>query len=637
MKPKLNQLIRILRENSHITANELAAKMNVSVRSIKNYVSDINKEYPNTIHSSKEGYQINKNIAKTILDNDNTHIPQTSHERVTYIINELIHHNGSNKEINIYDLCDEMFISLSTLKNELNKVKRKMAKFDLELISKDSLIQVKGLEKNKRKLLSSILYDESNVNFINLKSLQSAFLDINIERIKEIVLETFNTYQYFINDYSLINLILHITIAIDRVKNNYINTEDISKRPGVKLHEYTMANDLANRIENEFHIQFNPPEIYEMCLLIISRATTVDYKSINENNVEEFIGKDCFELVKSLIQGINRYYYINISEPEFLVRFALHIRNLLVRAQNDYFSKNPLTEGIKTSCPLIYDSAVFLANDLKKATGITVNDDEIAYIAFHLGSTLEEQKVLAEKITAVLYCPNYYDINLKLVDTIRQHYSQDLLITNILTDESELEKVEDIDLIISTIPLSKIPSIPTIQISIFYNEKDHKQLKNKIDIIQSNKKKNEFEVLLRELIQPNFFIHKQSFINQEACIDYMVNYLITHDYVAPSFKDEVLYRENVSSTAFGNFAIPHAMKMNANKTGMLIVITEEPIEWGNHFVNLIIMMCFNTKERYLFNKTFEPITMILSDPANLKKLLICKTYDEFIQLLVELL
>ena len=51
-----------------------------------------------------------------------------------------------------------------------------------------------------------------------------------------------------------------------------------------------------------------------MTLLIISRATTIDYKSINATNLKDFIGKDCLDLVKELILDINSFYYIDLSE-----------------------------------------------------------------------------------------------------------------------------------------------------------------------------------------------------------------------------------------------------------------------------------------------------------------------------------
>ena len=190
MKPNRLKLIRAIYELQPCTVSTLSNHLGVSVRSIKSYAHDINMEYPNAISSSREGYTINQSIAKAILDEDNNHVPQTSEERVVFLISQLINHH-QDEAIDIYDLCDEMFISLSTLKNELQKVKRRLAKYDLELIYQRDQISIKGLEKNKRKLLSTLLYNESNVNFVNLKSLQKSFVDIDIPYIKNTVLHIF--------------------------------------------------------------------------------------------------------------------------------------------------------------------------------------------------------------------------------------------------------------------------------------------------------------------------------------------------------------------------------------------------------------------------------------------------------------
>ena len=638
MKPNRLKLIRAIYELQPCTVSTLSNHLGVSVRSIKSYAHDINMEYPNAISSSREGYTINQSIAKAILDEDNNHVPQTSEERVVFLISQLINHH-QDEAIDIYDLCDEMFISLSTLKNELQKVKRRLAKYDLELIYQRDQISIKGLEKNKRKLLSTLLYNESNVNFVNLKSLQKSFIDNDIPYIKNTVLHIFEDYHYFINDYSLINLVLHITIAIDRIRNNNINTQRIDEQPAVHLHEYELAEKVAKQLEEHFHIVYSKAEIYEMTLLIISRATTIDYKSINSANLEEFIGKECLDLVKELILDINSFYYIDLSEQEFLIRFALHIKNLLVRSKNNYFSKNPLADVIKTSCPLIYDISVSLAATIKDKTGISINDDEIAYIAFHLGSALEAQKSLTEKITVALYCPSYYDMRLKITDVIKEYYSNDVLITNILTDESDLDKIKDTDLIITTIPVSAITATPMILISLFLNEKDRQLLNEKIELIRKSKKRKVFEGYLRELLLPDFFeVSHQGFPTEKECITYMVKKLISYDYVSPDFEEEIISRENMSSTAFGSFAIPHAMKMHAKKTGInIIIISETPIAWKEQPVYLVLMLCFNKNDRYIFNEIFDPITMILSIPENVRKICGCKSYEDFISTMSDLL
>lgn len=635
MKPKLIKLIRILSDyTDFVTAASLAGAMDVSTRSIKSYIQEINSSYPEAIESSREGYRIRRNIAQKILKESGTHIPQSSQERIVYIINSLIKNDAA---VNAYDLCDEMFISYSTIKNELKSVKRKLAKFDLQLYNNNDNWSVSGLEKNKRRLLSSILYDESNVNFVNLATIQTIFPEIDIELIKNGLLEVFDRFHYFVNDYSLINLVLHITIAIDRMQNQNISTVDIKDMPVISAHEYELARSIAKNIEKDFHITYNQSEVYELALLLISRATAIDYKSITTSNLQDFVGKDCFDLVNELILAVNSYYYIDLAEPEFLIRFALHIRNLLQRSRNHYFSRNPLTEEIKTACPLIYDVSVYLSSIIKERTGISINDDEIAYIAFHLGSTLEAQKNLSEKVTAVLYFPSYYNTNVKLTDTINRHFSSELLITNILTDERELGSVVKNDFVLTTVPLNTVLEFPVLQISPFFTEKDISLMQKLLAEIKVEKRRKQFREYLESLISPELYEKRSDLLDSQAVIRHMAGRLAALGYVGEGFEEEIYEREQLSSTAFQDFAIPHAMKMHADKTGISVLISDTPVMWDSRQVHIVMMLCFNREERFIFNEVFEPLTLVLGSRENIRKLAAAGDYREFIELLTALL
>ncbi len=629
MKPKMIKLIRILSDYTEfVTASSLAANMDVSTRSIKSYIQEINSFYPDAIESSREGYRIDKQAARRILEESGTHIPQSSQERIVYIINSLI---KSDTSVNTYDLCDEMYVSYSTIKNDLQAVKSRLRKYDLQLNNNHDNLTVSGLEKNKRRLLSSILYDESNVNFVNLETIQNIFPEI--ELIKDSLLEIFDRFHYFVNDYSLINLVLHITIAIDRIRNRNVNTEDIHDMPPISSHEYELARNIARKIEEDFQIEYNQAEVYELALLLISRATAIDYQSITVSNLGEFITPECLALVKELISDVNSFYYIDLTEPEFLIRFALHIRNLLQRSKNNYFSRNPLTEEIKTSCPLIYDVSVCLSSIIKERTGISINDDEIAYIAFHLGSTLEAQKNLSEKVTAALYCPSYYDTNVKLTDTINRHFSSELLITNIFTEEQELEKAGKSDLVLSTVPLNSVIQLPLLQISPFFTEKDVQSLRRQLTEIKTNKRRKQFREYLEYLIVPEFFERRDDLTDYDQVVPHMVGKMVSMGYVDEDFEQDIRAREQLSATAFQDFAIPHAMKMRAHKTGINVLISNTPVRWGDKQVRIVLMLCFNRDERFIFNEIFEPLTMVLSSRENVKRLVTAGDYQEFIGML----
>lgn len=632
---KKEKLIQMLLKEQPLTSSVLSNQLDVSIRTVKNYIYQINDEYPETIISSRLGYSINKDHAYDVLRDllsEEKGIPQTSKERIMFLLNKLLKSHQDDL-FNIYDISDELYISPSTIRNELKKVKRKLNKYDIELILKGDSFKIDGLEKNKRKMLSSILYEESDIHFLNLDTLQQSFRNINIDLIKSIILSEFQKYHYFINDYSLSNLVLHLALSIERIRddNHYIqNNQTINE----DLIEYKLAKDLAFQLENYFQITFSKAEVFEMTLLIASRASSFNYRTMKISDLEEFVGKDCLDLVYSLVDDIKSLYSIDLSDPEFLMRFTLHIYNLIIRSHNNYLSKNPLTKEIKTSYPLIYDMSVTIAKIIIEKTNVHINDDEIAYITFHIGSILETQKSFATKLPIAIFCPNYYDLSYKLIDSIQQYFSNDVIISHVFTNENDLLSIHNIDLIITTVPLNVILETPVFEIKMFLSNQDRYKLSEKIKEININKQKNELRKYLTQLIIPDLFERKEDFKNKNECLSIMVNKLVENKYVEISFYDEIIKREQLSSTAFGNFAIPHSMKMNAYKTGINVMITRKPIKWDNHSVNLVLMMCFNKNERYIFNNIYDIITTILSESDNVKRIVSSKTYDEFIDNIV---
>lgn len=630
-------LIQCLLKQEPLTAKTLAKKINVSTRSINNYIARINNTNEGMISSSHDGYRINERKAYEMINSlsEGKRIPQSSNERVIYIINELIKGNN-NQELNIYDISEDIFVSTSTIKNDLKKVKKELRKNDLDLYIKGDFIKVIGTEKNKRKMLSSILYEENHMNLINLETIQQSFQDINIYVIKNIISSLFEKYHFFINDYSLSNLVLHIALSIERIQENIYDDQQSPIQNTSR--EYQLAKDLAHSLELYFHIKFNTTEIYEMMLLIKSRATDINYQTINIESIKEYVGDDCFTLVQNIIKHVYSLYSINLNRDDFLIRFTLHIHNLLIRSQSGYLSRNPLKKEIKDSYPLIYDMAVSVTKYIIDETHIAMNDDEIAYIAFHFGNLLETQKVMNSKISVIIFCPTYYDMGLKLANSYKHHFSQEILITDLLTKEEDLAHIHNTDLIISTVPIDHTKSeIPVLQTDLFFNQNSQNKLENKIKEIHKLHSQNEFRHYLNNLIIPEFFEINNHISNETECIDYLVKKMAKHDYVIPSFRENVLKRERLSSTAFGDFAIPHSMKMDAIKTGINVIISKKPINWNGQPVHLVMLMSFNKNERYIFNKIYEIITMILSENDNVKKIISSNSYNEFIENFVNLI
>lgn len=123
MQTRYLSLLKFLFEKEQwVTASVLSANLEISVRTVKSYIADLNNFYPGIIQSSSMGYHIVPEIAKQVIEKEvKTEIPQTSGERVAYIINRLIKNSVS---LPIYDLCDELFISPTTLHRVLPRVEK---------------------------------------------------------------------------------------------------------------------------------------------------------------------------------------------------------------------------------------------------------------------------------------------------------------------------------------------------------------------------------------------------------------------------------------------------------------------------------------------------------------------------------
>ncbi len=275
MKTQYIDLIQYLTENNNdwISSQNLADECGVSKRSIKSYISEINAIHHGLILSSNKGYKVDTDKVNMFLASEQKAIPQTQSERIAYILKKLVQ---TTEPICIYDLSDALFISESTLRLDLKLVKEKLAKNNLELqLSKDH-IGLKGKEKDKRKLMSSILYEEANGSFIDIDKIKGFYKELNVDYIREVVVETFSAHHFFTNDFYLTNVVIHITIALDRMKHDF---QFLNKTVNYNMDNtaYIIAKEIAFKLESYFHVTYPDEEIADLAILISCNGTNVNF------------------------------------------------------------------------------------------------------------------------------------------------------------------------------------------------------------------------------------------------------------------------------------------------------------------------------------------------------------------------
>lgn len=630
MRRKQEELINYLyTHNEKVTANILSKALNLSIRTIKSYIAELNMNYPSLISSSNRGYVIDKVKANSLLQYKDD-IPQDYESRCIYIIKKTL--LEKQDYIDIFDLCEELFISYSTLKKDIYKMNTSFANFKITFSSENNKLHVGGSEQNKRKLISHVMSEEVSGNFLNLTLLQESFPDYDLDDACTLIKDICKQHHYYLNDFSCVNFILHVTIMVSRINhgNHIINNNELIQV--TNKNDEKIAKELCLALEQVFNVSFNSSEILEIYILFKNNANYIN----NENeNVSLLVSDEIIQITKNIIKNVDELFFINLDSDNFITPFMLHLKNLKNRLIKNNLLKNPMLDSIKISCPTIYDISTFIAYQLTLSFHENVNEDEIAFIALHVGTEIERQKKEETKVSCLLLCPEYLNITSTLHKKIMMDFGDQLTIQKSISFENEILG-NNFDLLITTVPVLESTNYFTVLLPPFPMSYEKNKILDAIIRIENTTKS---QILTNNL---NFYFNEKLFysmnedISKSAVINELAERMINLGYVEENFKEEIWKRETASSTAFMNIAIPHPMKMSAYKTSIGVVISHKGIDWGNqHFINVVFMIAFNKIDNKHFHALYESLVLLFNEPIVISEIKKCKNFNDFKDIVIK--
>lgn len=630
MRRKQEELINYLyTHNEKVTANILSKALNLSIRTIKSYIAELNMNYPSLISSSNRGYVIDKVKANSLLQYKDD-IPQDYESRCIYIIKKTL--LEKQDYIDIFDLCEELFISYSTLKKDIYKMNTSFANFKITFSSENNKLHVGGSEQNKRKLISHVMSEEVSGNFLNLTLLQESFPDYDLDDACTLIKDICKQHHYYLNDFSCVNFILHVTIMVSRINhgNHIINNNELIQV--TNKNDEKIAKELCLALEQVFNVSFNSSEILEIYILFKNNA---NYINDENENVSLLVSDEIIQITKNIIKNVDEHFFINLDSDNFVTPFMLHLKNLKNRLIKNNLLKNPMLDSIKISCPTIYDISTFIAYQLTLSFHENVNEDEIAFIALHVGTEIERQKKEETKVSCLLLCPEYLNITSTLHKKIMMDFGDQLTIQKSISFENEILG-NNFDLLITTVPVLESTNYFTVLLPPFPMSYEKNKILDAIIRIENTKKS---QILTNNL---NFYFNEKLFysmnedISKSAVINELAERMINLGYVEENFKEEIWKRETASSTAFMNIAIPHPMKMSAYKTSIGVVISHKGIDWGNqHFVNVVFMIAFNKIDNKHFHALYESLVLLFNEPIVISEIKKCKNFNDFKNIVIK--
>ena len=632
----------LLNQSSWVTASTISECINLSPRSISNYISEINVKYDDLIFSSNKGYKVNKNKAVEILNTfPEGRIPGNYNERKKYILEKLL---LTQQTFTIDSLSHELCISPSTLHNEISRLRSDLADFQLHLRIKNDKLTIIGQDRDKRRLVIELINEELENSSFSLEGIQQLFENADLKEIKKIVVKSLKYRGYFLDEYAMLNYILHIAVFIE-LKGNHSVANKNSPAPTVNFkeiaspHIHQIIEDIIENLKQVYDQDFPQEEFFEVSLSMMTSAVTNHITKLKLNQLDDLVGEEIEELLFEIVNEVHNTYSINLKEDNFLIRFAFHLKNVIARAKNDISIRNSQFNKIKNDFPLIYVIAVFISNIINKKIHQTLSEDEIAYIALHIGVLMEEQKAYSEKISCVVLAPDIITIGRSVFKRLNTYFSESLLIANFIASADDLPEDGSYELLLSTIDINPIelnPELGTSYLLIdpFLSESSINNIFQKIEEVKQLKIRRKMIEQFKIFFRSDLFFYDYQFNTYTDAIETICDYMLEKNYVENNYKNEIYEHEQVSPSSYGNIAIPHPLNNSAQSSVIAVSINPAPIEWGINNVNIVFMLSLQEEKRDQFKDIFDTITHLMSNKDFFNKILLAKTYDEFIDTLV---
>lgn len=608
---KHSQLINFLlsQNQEYVSTATLAEILNVSDRTIRNYIKEINDSDTDiVIISSPQGYAIksdNSRIEQEWFVSDEKELEEAflEFQIIQFLINK--------SEYTTYDeIADKFFYSSQTIRSRIQKLTMNIQTLGIDVAIDTKVfkgIKLIGTEVQKRVLLdsffSSITVKKEVYKDFVINGFQT-WVDVNIiESIFNLVDEININYQLNLEFFMYKKMTTQLIIIIHQINHGHTVTIEETELANLKsFKEYEVAETFRSRINK--YVDMTEDEIIFLVNYLISLQLGLDNSQIGNKN-PRIIGR-----IENILLQVEQVYQVpTYSQKRYRNNISNHIYRIIYPASHNLLIYNPFVKETKSEYFFSFSIASNIALQIEKEFQVEIKDSEIAYLAYHIQVILDSRDKKKIK-TIILYSRNY-ELTKILASRVATYFSE-LEICKI--EKCSKEYVFDNSYLYIGINLAFEPHTDAkfIRIQSGFSSGDIKKIR--------------------------FFLESQNSIIEQSSVHWMnehspedaIRHLLSLD-KQDHFYEPIMKRERMSYTSIGNLvAIPHPyFEVKEYKERVIIGINKKAIQWGNELVQLIIIYIPSLdieRNEFAFTIFFQKTKNI----ENVKKLVHTTTKREFI-------
>lgn len=631
MNSRQEKLLSLLKKsNKKLTVNEISKTFAVSRRTVFN---DLN--YLDYLLETS-GYSLDRLDDGVLLKKDDSNKRQeidivdfySSNRRYDLFKNILFSH-----ELNVDDLSEILFVSESTILNDINYINENYIKdLPASLLISNNELYIDGDEpiiQNLYVRFNELIFKKLRLMLIESKDLyrnyylflSDVYGDQLVKKVKSVLYLYLTNNSQVLAEYYFDNIINYLIVLVYR--KTYLNEADNNENNNslIKFHD---ADDILKMVEYNFGIVFSETEVdyfYD-----ILRANNIKVKNNYDKNAVE-------DLVEVFLKSSSELLKLDLSKDSILIeQLNRHFPSMIDRAKNNIKIDNPFIDEIKNEYTTLFNTIWMVVIMNIGIFDFDLNDDEIGLLTIYLQSSLDRNKIVQKVILHIE--SRYYDTSF-IVNRIEQVLPA--VEIEVLEGKVDLSKINS-DMIITTSDNTTFGNIPFVKITPVVTEIDLKNISEKYNFTifkntkykQLNDKHKIFDII-NNYFRSEFIHFNKNFNNRDEMMKFALEDMVEKDIVDKNYVESIFAREKMGSTAL-NYMIstPHGNPKFVKGSCIYTVINNKPVQWDDDNVNIMFMMNISESDienlRTLFNFIYE----ISQDKKLIDELIRTQNYQEFI-------
>ncbi|WP_181575150.1 transcription antiterminator [Actinomyces sp. Z5] len=624
---KADRLERLLRElhaaSRPVSARALAAMLQVTDRSIRSYVKELNEgQDDDLIRSTPSGYQLDRRVYRIRREHAagrTTHRSLDQRGRLNELARILL---TASEECEVFELADRLCVSPSTLEADLGRVRLLLRDHELTLRRHGSYIRIDGPEQRRRRLIRQILLSPVD------DELESDRHRTHLARRRELtrgVRSVLADNGVVLNEYVLLNLCTHLYIALEGYPIDY------SGRAAYDADVLTIARAVTDWVSrwSERSLPDSETDFVASFLAV----------STHRNADGEGLDPAVLDVVRDCVLRLDDHFLLRLYDgDESLVGLAIHVQDMLARLRAGQRIDRPFGADFQLGHPLVHELSVYFSHAVETALDVEIPCAETDFLALHLGSRLQQLMDAEQQVTITLVVPRFGSVADDAVRRLNEGLHGLAVVERLVTEIDPEVSRRPSDVVVTAVDLDVDPSVPVVRISPLCTRSEVDAVRQAVLEERQRAQRHQVWSALVAFTDERLFVHTETRLNRDEALRTCHSLLVRQAAVDDQYLADVLDRERRASTAFGGrFAMPHSLYMDAARTALAVLTCTRPIPWGDHEINLVIMMAVSHRDRAVFRDVLDELVRILSDPAGVDALIGAGTsYSRLMEALREL-